>query len=290
MRWRKHVSHLLHPLVNGEAVIAIYATLPASIHRPHLTNISFTPVRCVRSPMLPASSLRQVTTSSALPSDHHLIIDETRLCDNLPQPPATFYVRRGKRVLDIVLGGSLLVLSLPFQGIIALLVRKRLGRPVFFRQARPGLEGEAFTLVKFRTMTDDRDSEGLLLPDECRLPPFGQMLRSTSLDELPELVNVVRGHMSLVGPRPLLTQYLARYTPRQARRHAVPPGITGLSQISGRNNQAWNTKFDLDLTYIENVSLTLDLQILVKTIAKVLLRSDISAEGHATAPAFGESI
>lgn len=204
----------------------------------------------------------------------------------LPTPPDTFYVRRGKRLLDIAAGGMILVISTPVQIAVALAVRKWLGSPALFRQERPGLSGLPFTILKFRTMTDDRDASGRLLPDDQRLNGFGRLLRSTSLDELPELVNVVRGDLSLVGPRPLLTQYLERYTPRQAQRHTVRPGVTGLAQVSGRNNLSWDDRFELDLRYVERVSLGLDLRILARTVGKVIARDDVSAAGHVTMPEF----
>ena len=191
-----------------------------------------------------------------------------------------------KRLFDVLVTGLSVPLWLPLLGAVALLVRRNLGTPVVFRQTRPGLHGRPFTLYKFRTMTDARDGEGHLLPDAERLPPFGRFLRSTSLDELPELWNVLRGDMSLVGPRPLLMQYLDRYTPRQARRHQVRPGITGLAQVSGRNALSWEDRFELDVWYVENHSLGLDLKILWQTIAKVFRREGISAQGEATVAEF----
>jgi lipopolysaccharide/colanic/teichoic acid biosynthesis glycosyltransferase len=173
-------------------------------------------------------------------------------------------------------------------GLIALLVWRTMGRPVLFRQARPGLHGKPFVMYKFRTMRDLRDAEGNLLPDEARLTPFGRWLRTTSLDELPELVNVLRGEMSLVGPRPLLMEYLERYTPEQARRHEVKPGITGWAQIHGRNNLSWEERLRLDVWYVDHWSLWLDLKILWRTLWMVLRREGISAQGHATMPRFGE--
>jgi sugar transferase EpsL len=173
-------------------------------------------------------------------------------------------------------------------GLIALLVWRTMGRPVLFRHVRPGLHGKPFVMYKFRTMRDLRDAEGKLLPDEARLTPFGRWLRTTSLDELPELVNVLRGEMSLVGPRPLLMEYLDRYTPEQARRHEVKPGITGWAQIHGRNNLSWDERFKLDVWYVDNWSLWLDVKILWRTLWMVLRREGISAQGHATMPRFGE--
>jgi sugar transferase EpsL len=170
--------------------------------------------------------------------------------------------------------------------VVAILVRVKLGSPVFFRQARPGRGGRIFELIKFHTMLDATDADGRLLPDTDRLTPFGRWLRASSLDELPELFNVLKGEMSLVGPRPLLIEYLPRYSSRQARRHEVPPGITGLAQIKGRNALSWEEKFEWDVTYVETRSLLLDVKILFATIGKVLRRDGISAQGEATMPEF----
>jgi Sugar transferases involved in lipopolysaccharide synthesis len=191
-------------------------------------------------------------------------------------------------VFDVVVSATALVVLAPVMGLIALAVWRTMGRPVLFRQVRPGLHGKPFVMYKFRTMRDLRDAEGNLLPDEARLTPFGRWLRATSLDELPELVNVLRGEMSLVGPRPLLMEYLDRYTPEQARRHEVKPGITGWAQIHGRNNLSWDERFKLDVWYVDNWSLWLDLKILWRTLWMVLRREGISAQGHATMPRFGE--
>ena len=191
-----------------------------------------------------------------------------------------------KRGFDIVISLVLLILLLPVFLLIALLVRFTMGRPVLFRQMRPGLHGKPFVMLKFRTMTEDRDEEGRLLPDEKRLTRLGRFLRRTSLDELPELVNVLRGEMSLVGPRPLLMEYLDRYTPEQARRHEVKPGITGWAQVNGRNSLGWEEKFKLDVWYVDHWSIWLDIKILFLTVIKVLKREGISAEGHATMPEF----
>jgi sugar transferase EpsL len=191
-----------------------------------------------------------------------------------------------KRVFDIVVSAVALTVLAPVMGLIALAVWRTMGRPVLFRQARPGLHGKPFVMYKFRTMRDLRDAEGNLLPDEARLTPFGRWLRTTSLDELPELVNVLRGEMSLVGPRPLLMEYLDRYTPEQARRHEVKPGITGWAQIHGRNNLSWDERFKLDVWYVDNWSLWLDVKILWRTLWMVLRREGISAQGHATMPEF----
>ena len=198
----------------------------------------------------------------------------------------TLYRHGGKRFLDAVLAAAALILLSPVLLLIAGLARWKLGSPVLFRQQRPGLHGSPFSLLKFRTMTNARDSGGHLLPDEDRLTPFGQFLRRTSLDELPEFFSVLRGDMSLVGPRPLLMQYLDRYTPEQARRHEVRPGITGWAQINGRNALSWEEKFELDVWYVDHVSLWLDLKILILTAWKVLHREGISQEGHATMPEF----
>ena len=170
--------------------------------------------------------------------------------------------------------------------LIALAVRLRLGAPVLFRQVRPGLHAEPFTLIKFRTMTAARDVDGHLLPDDHRLTPLGRFLRRASLDELPELWNVLRGEMSLVGPRPLLMQYLERYTPQQARRHEVPPGLTGWAQVNGRNALSWEEKFDLDVWYVDHVSWGLDVRIIWMTLWQVLRREGVSQPGHATAQEF----
>ena len=191
-----------------------------------------------------------------------------------------------KRLMDIVLAGLALVLLSPVVAAIALLVRLKLGRPVLFRQVRPGLHARPFTILKFRTMLDACTAEGEPLPDCERLTPFGRWLRSTSLDELPELWNVVRGDMSLVGPRPLLMEYVPLYSPEQARRHDVRPGITGWAQINGRNALSWDEKFALDRWYVDNHSLWLDLRIIAATAGSVLGRRGISAEGEATMPRF----
>jgi len=178
----------------------------------------------------------------------------------------------------------------PLLALVALLVRLRLGSPVLFRQDRPGLLGQTFRLIKFRSMTDETDPAGKLLPDAVRLVPFGRRLRSTSLDELPELLCILRGDMSLVGPRPLLPRYLIRYNAEQARRHDLPPGLTGWAQINGRNALSWEEKFRLDVWYTENASLGLDVWILLQTVAKVLRRDGINAAGEATMPEFMGSI
>ncbi len=198
----------------------------------------------------------------------------------------SFYRARGKRLLDLALTVPGLVLLSPLFALVALLVAARLGRPVLFRQRRPGLGGRLFTLLKFRTMREANDKSGRPLPDRDRLTPFGRFLRRTSLDELPELWNVLRGEMSLVGPRPLLIQYLDRYTPEQARRHDVLPGVTGRAQIAGRNALTWEEKFRQDVWYVEHVSLRTDLGILLRTPFEMLSGRGISHPGHDTAPEF----
>ena len=193
---------------------------------------------------------------------------------------------RAKRLIDIVAALLGLIVLSPVIVVTALVVRRRLGSPVLFRQRRPGLHAQPFTLVKFRTMRDDRGADGGLLDDAQRLTQTGRRLRSTSLDELPELWNVVRGEMSLVGPRPLLTSYLDRYSPEQARRHAARPGITGWSQVNGRNAAPWEDRLAMDVWYVDHWSLYLDLRILARTVRSVLRREGISAEGHATVAEF----
>ena len=198
----------------------------------------------------------------------------------------TFYARIGKPVFDRAAAGLGLIVLSPVIAGLAAAVRARHGAPVLFRQVRPGKDAEPFEMVKFRTMTDARGADGALLPDADRLTAFGRFLRSTSLDELPELWNVVRGEMSLVGPRPLLMRYLDRYTPEQARRHEVRPGITGLAQVSGRNAISWDEKFALDVAYADSLSFWGDLKILFLTIRKVVVREGITAEGEATSGEF----
>ncbi|RTH28095.1 sugar transferase [Thermus scotoductus] len=191
-----------------------------------------------------------------------------------------------KRILDVV-GASFALLAFgPLMLYVALRIWREMGSPVLFRQVRPGLQGRPFVMYKFRTMTEERDADGRLLPDERRLTPLGKFLRQYSLDEFPEFINVLKGDMSLVGPRPLLMEYLDRYTPEQARRHEVKPGITGWAQVNGRNALSWEEKFKLDVWYVDNWNLLLDLKILLMTIVKVLRREGISAQGHATMPEF----
>ena len=194
--------------------------------------------------------------------------------------------QRIKRVLEFIISLIGLILASPILLIIAILVRIKLGSPIFFRQARVGLNGEIFEMVKFRTMKDAYDAEGNLLPDEERLTAFGNFLRKSSLDELPELWNVLKGDMSLVGPRPLLVEYLPLYSEEQMKRHNVRPGITGYAQVNGRNNISWAKKFELDVYYVENFSLWLDIKILFQTVAKVLGQADINQEGNATVERF----
>lgn len=197
-----------------------------------------------------------------------------------------FYRRYGKRLFDLAVSGTALVLAAPVIAATAIAVRVAIGSPVLFRQSRPGKDGKPFTLVKFRTMTDARGDDGQLLSDADRLPRFGKWLRATSLDELPELLNIVRGEMSLVGPRPLLERYLARYDARQARRHDVRPGLTGWAQINGRNATDWATRLEHDVEYVEQLSFAMDLRILAATFTAVLRKDGISAPGEATMTEF----
>ena len=193
----------------------------------------------------------------------------------------------GKRLMDLVLTVSALLLLWPFLIILAALVRSFLGSPILFRQERPGFRGKPFHLLKFRTMTDKRErNSGVLLPDAERLTKFGKFLRSTSLDELPELLNVLAGDMSLVGPRPLLMQYLPRYTREQMRRHEVLPGLTGWAQVNGRNSLSWEEKFSFDLWYVDNMSFMLDAKILLLTVGRVFRRHGVAADDHSTMPEF----
>mgnify|MGYP000846019686 FL=1 len=196
------------------------------------------------------------------------------------------YRRFVKRPMDIVLSLCALIVLSPVLLIVALLVRTKLGSPVIFKQKRPGLHEKIFTLYKFRTMTDKRDENGALLPDEVRLTRFGKLLRSTSLDELPELYNILKGDMSIVGPRPLLIQYLPLYNEHQKCRHNVRPGLTGLAQVNGRNAIRWEEKFDLDVRYVDNVKLINDWKIIFLTIKKVFVREGINAENVATMEVF----
>jgi sugar transferase EpsL len=192
----------------------------------------------------------------------------------------------GKRLLDLALAMPILILLSPVFLLLGLAVHLKLGSPILFCQQRPGLCGQPFTILKFRTMTDARDDRGTLLPDEQRLTSLGQFLRSTSLDELPELLNVIKGDMSLVGPRPLLLRYLERYTPQQMRRHEVKPGLTGWAQVNGRNAITWEQKFALDVWYVDHASLGLDLKIIGLTLWKILTREGINQPGQATMAEF----
>ncbi len=194
--------------------------------------------------------------------------------------------RAVKRALDVLAALVLLVLTFPFMLAVAAAILVRMGRPVLFRQQRPGLRGRVFGLYKFRTMTQARGSDGELLSDAQRLTRLGRLIRATSLDELPQLWNVIKGDMSLVGPRPLLVEYLDRYTPRQARRHEVRPGITGWAQVNGRNALSWEERFELDVWYVEHWSLWLDLRILGRTLLKVVRREGVSAASEATMSVF----
>ena len=191
-----------------------------------------------------------------------------------------------KRLFDVCTSIAGLLLLAPFLFIIASLVKGKIGSPILFRQVRPGLQGKPFIIYKFRTMTNKRDGNGNLLPDSERLPRLGRFLRKTSMDELPEFFNVIMGDMSIVGPRPLLMQYLNRYTPEQARRHEVKPGITGWAQINGRNAISWEDKFKLDVWYVDNWSVWLDVKIVLMTVVKILKREGISQPGQATAEEF----
>lgn len=191
-----------------------------------------------------------------------------------------------KRFFDFFVALLALLTLLPVFAVLYIIIAMKMGTPVFFVQARPGMQGCIFKMVKFRSMTDAKDEEGELLPDAQRLPAFGQMLRATSLDELPELLNVLKGEMSLVGPRPLLIEYLEKYTPEQARRHEVRPGVTGWAQVNGRNALSWEEKFKLDIWYVENRSFWLDIKILFMTVKQVFKRDNISQDGHATMEKF----
>ena len=191
-----------------------------------------------------------------------------------------------KRLLDIIIASIALILLSPLYFYVAHKVKKNLGSPVLFRQVRPGLHGKPFEMIKFRSMKDAVDAQGKPLPDSERLTPFGKMLRSSSLDEMPELWNVIKGDMSIVGPRPLLMEYLPLYNQEQAKRHLVRPGMTGHAQVNGRNAISWEEKFKLDTWYVENQSVWLDFKIMLKTVKKVLAKDDINAENDATMPKF----
>ena len=200
--------------------------------------------------------------------------------------PHGIYEKCIKRLFDVVMATSAVVLLSPVMLTTAILVRTKLGSPVLFTQERPGKDEKIFKLYKFRTMTDARDSEGNLLPDKDRLPEFGRKLRATSLDELPELFNIIKGDMSIVGPRPLLVKYLPRYNDVQKRRHEVRPGFTGLAQVHGRNSISWEEKFDWDVKYIDRITFMGDLKIILDTVGTVFKREGISAEGSATMEEF----
>ncbi|MGP1485118.1 MAG: undecaprenyl phosphate N,N'-diacetylbacillosamine 1-phosphate transferase [Campylobacter sp.] len=191
-----------------------------------------------------------------------------------------------KRFLDIIGAFFLLVATSPFMILTAILIYLKISREVIFRQQRPGLNGKIFTIYKFKTMSDERGSDGELLADEIRLGRFGKLIRSLSLDELPQLFNVLKGDMSFIGPRPLLVEYLPLYTPDQARRHDLRPGITGLAQVNGRNSITWAQKFEFDVEYVDNLSFALDVKIALMTIQKVLKRSGVSKDGMATTEKF----
>jgi lipopolysaccharide/colanic/teichoic acid biosynthesis glycosyltransferase len=191
-----------------------------------------------------------------------------------------------KRVFDIILSSILIVIFSPIMVLIALLIYIKMGRPILFRQTRPGLNEKLFTIYKFRTMNNKRDERGELLPDKERLDGFGKFIRATSLDELPQLFNVLKGDMSFVGPRPLLVEYLPLYSSEQKKRHNVRPGITGLAQVNGRNAISWEDRFKYDIEYVENQSFLLDLKILWKTFLKVIKRDGVSAKGHVTVEKF----
>ena len=200
--------------------------------------------------------------------------------------PYGIYERFFKRAFDIILSLLAVILFFWLFAIVALLVRVKLGKPVLFRQERPGKDEKIFMLYKFRTMTDKRDKDGQLLPDDMRLTKFGRLLRKSSLDELPEMFNILKGEMSFVGPRPLLVRYLPRYSAKQRRRHEVRPGLTGYAQVNGRNLLSWDEKFALDVEYVDTISFFMDLKIVCKTVGSVLMRKGISQEGSATMEEF----
>lgn len=191
-----------------------------------------------------------------------------------------------KRILDIISSLFAIIILSPLLAVTAVLVKTKLGSPVLFRQKRPGKDEKIFTLMKFRTMTDEREENGELLPDEVRLTKFGKFLRSTSIDELPELFNILKGDMSVIGPRPLLVEYIPRYNEHQHRRHEVRPGLSGWAQVNGRNTVSWEDKFDMDVHYVDNYSLAMDVKILFMTVLNVLKREGISSETSATMEVF----
>jgi sugar transferase EpsL len=196
-----------------------------------------------------------------------------------PSLERRFYIPRGKRFIDVAISGIAILVLSPLLLLLALMVRLKLGSPVLFRDTRPGFRGEPFTMLKFRTMTNARDKEGRFLPDTMRMTRFGRLLRSSSLDELPELFNVLRGDMSLVGPRPLLMEYLGHYSPIQMRRHDAVPGITGWAQVNGRTSVSWEKRFEMDVWYVDYQSIWLDLKILLMTFSKILMREGIGEPG-----------
>lgn len=196
------------------------------------------------------------------------------------------YVKYVKRLLDIIFSVLLFIITFPVLIVVAILVRINLGSPVIFKQKRPGKNEKIFTLYKFRTMTDKKDDNGNMLPDDERLTKFGMFLRSTSLDELPELINIIKGDMSFVGPRPLLEEYLSLYNNDQKHRHDVSPGLTGLAQVNGRNLLEWKKRFDLDLEYVNNVTFKMDLKIIFKTISLVIMRKGVSSSNSMTMEKF----
>lgn len=200
------------------------------------------------------------------------------------------YIKYGKRMIDFVLSLFALIVLSPILLVTAVLVKFKLGSPVIFAQERPGYHEKIFKMYKFRTMTDERDSEGNLLPDEIRLTRFGSFLRKTSLDELPELVNIIKGDMSIIGPRALVVKYLPYYTEEQHRRHDVVPGLVGLAALHGRNNQSWEDKFKYDIEYVDNISFLLDLKILLGAVVVVLKREGVQQEGQATMEDFAETV
>lgn len=200
--------------------------------------------------------------------------------------PNGLYEKYIKRLMDVMLSAWAFIMLMPVMAVLALLVRIRLGSPVIFKQKRPGKNGKIFNIYKFRTMTDERDKEGCLLPDDIRLTSFGRKLRESSLDELPELINVIKGDMSLVGPRPLMVKYLPLYNKMQARRHEVLPGFTGLAQIHGRNSISWEEKFKWDVKYVDNITFLNDWKIILDTVKTVLRKDGIHAEGSVTMPEF----
>lgn len=200
----------------------------------------------------------------------------------------SIYEKYIKRLLDIVLSGLALIILSPVIAIVAFLVRVKLGSPVIFKQERPGLNEKIFKMYKFRSMTDERDENGELLPDEDRLPPFGKKLRSTSLDELPELWNIFKGDMSIVGPRPLLVRDMVFMSAEHRQRHTIRPGLTGLAQISGRNNITWEEKLDFDLQYLKKISFQKDVEIIISTVFKVFRGTDVSTDGMETAEDYGD--